>query len=63
MFDAKYWHGFYEAHLTAEYKKCVDDCFTAVTNTIKENGLDYSGDDRAEKLISAITEYLIESMD
>lgn len=60
--DYKHWHKFYETALTPKHRQCVDDCFRAVANTIKENGFDHANDDRAEKLVSAITEYVVESM-
>jgi hypothetical protein len=55
------WHDHYENELTDGEKLVVNDAFSFVADTLSKNGINPAYDDRAEKLIAAITEYLVES--
>lgn len=52
------YHAIYEA-LPFEARTAIDDAYTAATQCLRDAGFEITGDDRAEKLISAITLYYI----
>ena len=51
----------YELHNDKDSAEGVDDAFHAVQDTLRDMGLRVANDDRAEKLVDAITEYILAS--
>ena len=59
--ENNYWHDYYENNLIGEEKEAIDEAYNAVTSKIEEHDLKTSNDDRAEELIAALTQYVVES--
>jgi hypothetical protein len=57
----KNWHDVYEKELSETDRNTVDIAFREAVRMIKDRGRKISNDDRAEKLIAAITEFMFES--
>jgi hypothetical protein len=55
------WREFYGEYLSHDVKKVIDDAYSAVNEYFKDNSVSVAYDDRAERFIGAITEYIIES--
>jgi hypothetical protein len=51
-------HEQYE-NLSQQARDAIDDAYKAATDALKDAGLTIKGDDRAEKLVAAITEYVL----
>lgn len=56
----KYWHNIY-AGMDDAAKRDIDEAARLATDSIKESMLIFSGDDRYEQLVAAITRYVVES--
>lgn len=57
---ARYWHDFYAEKLTTAEKNAIDEAYDAAVQSLRRAGFAVKGDDRAEKLVAALTQYLEE---
>ena len=58
--NTRKWHEVYES-LEGDQKDAVDEVFQDVSEILRLNGLKTAMDDRAETLVAAITQYVVES--
>jgi hypothetical protein len=60
--DTGYWHDYYEEKLSRGEHDVVDVAFEAMRHALDRRGIRGLTDDRAERLIAAITEYVVSSI-
>ena len=57
------WHGYYESVASNATRSVIDNAYTAARKALRDAGYEAANDDRAEDLIAAITQYLVQSRD